>query len=169
MKPSLEDIRNATLCVLGIEQEEYEKAGKSREARMVRVRQIVSLFGQHYGYSQAKIGDFLNLKHSTVHHGKLMAKDYYKYEKEYAEIVDEVERILKEIEGVNEACAEHTIVGWVARDSLENKLNFFTKKPRYYDGCWTSKGEAYSLPVEYFPQIEHCFRPQTCEISIKLK
>lgn len=169
MKPTLEEIQDATLTVLGVRKEIFKKARKSRESQILRIKQIICLFGQRYGHSLSKIGAFLNLHHSTIHHGKLVAQDYYKYEKEYAEIVDEVGRLLKKIENSYESTIEHTVEGWVARNAFGGELNFFTKKPRFLDGVWMSDGECHRLPVDYFPQIEYDSKPQSCEMRFKLK
>lgn len=87
MRPSLKQIFDEVLRANGMSEEYYNENKKSRLQKIITIRQVVSLIGQHYGYSQQRIGDFLGLDHSTIYHNKMMAKQYCECEKEYAEMV----------------------------------------------------------------------------------
>lgn len=87
MRPSLKQIFDEVLRANGMSEEYYNENKKSRLQKIITIRQIVSLIGQDYGYSQQRIGDFLGLDHSSIYHNKMMAKQYCECEKEYAEMV----------------------------------------------------------------------------------
>lgn len=87
MRPSLKQIFDEVLRANGMSEEYYNENKKSRLQKIITIRQVVSLVGQDYGYSQSQIGDFLGLDHSTIHHNKIMAKQYCECEKEYSEMV----------------------------------------------------------------------------------
>lgn len=90
MRPSLKQIFDEVLRASGMSEEYYNENKKSRLQKIITIRQIVSLIGQDYGYSQQRIGDFLGLDHSTIYHNKMMAKQYCECEKEYLEMVVKV-------------------------------------------------------------------------------
>lgn len=90
MRPSLKQIFDEVLRANGMSEEYYNENKKSRLQKIITIRQIVSLVGQDYGYSQQRIGDFLGLDHSSIYHNKMMAKQYCECEKEYAEMVAKV-------------------------------------------------------------------------------
>ena len=87
MMPSLKQIFDEVLCANGMSEEYYNENKKSRLQKIIAIRQVVSLVGQDYGYSQQRIGDFLGIDHSTVYHNKKMAIQYCECEEEYAEMV----------------------------------------------------------------------------------
>lgn len=90
MKPSLKQIFDEVLRANGMSEEYYNENKKSRLQKVITIRQVVSLVGQDYGYSQQNIGDFLGIDHSTVYHNKMMARQYCECEKEYLEMVTKV-------------------------------------------------------------------------------
>lgn len=90
MKPSLKQIFDEVLRVNGMSDEYYNENKRSRLQKIITIRQVVSLVGQDYGYSQSQIGDFLGIDHSTVYHNKMMARRYCECEKEYFEMVKKI-------------------------------------------------------------------------------
>lgn len=90
MKPRLEDILDATLEVLNIDKENFRFNIRSRERSIVTVKQMVSLLGKEYGFSLSKIGETLQLNHSTVHWDAKTAMNYIEYETDYAQKIQKI-------------------------------------------------------------------------------
>lgn len=164
MRASLEDILNATLKGLEIGEEEFEAIKSTRLANAIRIRQIVAFLGQQYGYTLVEIGTFLNVTHSTALHASNMAKDFYAYEEEYTNKVDDIMAYLNEVQTT---CR---VKGWIARDT-NGSLNFFEgEMPIKNNGVYLSNGTLYKITGdENFPQITINDPPQKCEITIRLK
>lgn len=168
MRPTLEKILDTTLEVLNVPKDVFERERKSREKDMVKVKQILCYVGQEYGYSQPKIGAFLSLNHSTVHHNKETAKGYAKYEPDYANEIKEILSRLKTIEDIEDV---YVMNGQIIRDDDGFTLFVVDGKPfRMEDGIWLVQGGvAYNIPKEAFPQITWDNEPQECEMILRLK
>lgn len=164
MKPSLEDILNETLKVLNMTKENYRAIRKSRLARVVEVRQIVSYIATRYGYSQHKIGTLLAIKPCTVNYHNQLIEGYLSYDKELSIKIDKV------MSNFEEVFFYHRLNGWIAREKEDGKLSFFSDKPEDIDGTWYREGGlTYSLPKSYFPQVRYEDSPRNCEITLRLK
>lgn len=162
MRPTLEEILEVTLRELNVSKESYERAGKSRIACMVRVKQIVSYVGYHFGYTLHAIGNFLHLTHCTVYHNKEMAKDFCHYEHGYA---CKVNKVLSYFENTQRV---YYTKGWVARNE-NGEISFFQKEPSLLNGVWVSDTNGKKLPKETFPQISPNDIPLSCELTLRLK
>lgn len=169
MIPTLEQILDTTLEVLGIERSAFEKSKRTRSAFAVKVRQIVCYVGQEYGHTQCGIGDFLGLDHSTVHHNKETAKDYATFENDYANVIEQVLLKLGEVKSIRKVAK---VMGFVVRD--EDGSMFFCEggKPvrSEEEKIWlVEDGMAYSIASEYFPQVTWDDEPIECQITLRLK
>lgn len=162
MRPTLEEILDVTLRELNISKDSFERAKKSRISSMVRARQIVSYVGHHFGYSLHAIGDFLSLTHCTIHHNKEMAKDFYYYEKGYANKVNNVLAYFENTQRV------YSAKGYVARGE-SGDIAFFEEEPMLKNGSWRSESESMRLPEDTFPQVSVVDPPRPCEITIRFK
>ena len=164
MKPALEEVLNATLEVLNMTKENYRAIRKSRLARIVEVRQLVSYIGTRYGYSQHKIGELLSIKPCTVLYHNNSVEGYLGYDKELSAKID---RVMSNFE---EVFFFHRLNGWIARDKEDENLSFFSDKPENIEGAWHGKGSlTYDLPKSYFPQVRYEDSPRNCEITFRLK
>lgn len=167
-KPSLEKIKNITLKVLNIDKETFEKSEKRRTALIQRAKQMIALIGQECGYSLNAIGRFLKLDHSTVHHNKLVAMDYAKYEHEYADSLNEIRCAIKGSERTQKRCS---LQGYIARDK-NGDLFVFTTIPHRDNSdrelpCWRAK-ESFQLDSDLFPHITWQDEPQECNMALTL-
>lgn len=95
MRPTLTQILDEVLLANEMSKEYYEENKKSRMRKIVTIRQVFSLVGQDYGYTQCQIGGFLGLDHSSIHYNKKIAKQYCDCEKEYSAMVTKVFARLK--------------------------------------------------------------------------
>lgn len=91
---SLGDILDITLDVLNVDVVYFYENLKSRKSHFVKIKQIVSLIASERGFSLNKIGGFLDIDHSTVHHNIKQAKAYVEYEKQYAEQVNKIREVV---------------------------------------------------------------------------
>jgi hypothetical protein len=163
MKPTLNEILEATLSELNISLEEYKRIRKSRIAKAVMVRQIVSYIGVRYGYTQHGIADFLKTNHSSVHYHKELAKDFYTNEKGFA---DKIDKVLSNFEDVS---VSQWVKGWVARDK-DGSISFFSLKPREEQGKWSiERGITSELPITHFTQVTFEDSPRCCEMTLRLR
>lgn len=153
MRPTLDQILDAILESCGIRKEIYERDKNSRLSFIVKVKQTLCYIGQEYGYSQPKIGEFLNINHSTVHHNKETAKGYMKYEREYESMVYDIMSQLMKIQKIE----------YIYRKEGEIVRNA--------DGIFvfSSDGESYAIAEDIFPHIDIDSKPQLCEITLRLK
>lgn len=162
MRPTLKEIFDVTLDEMNICKEAYQRAGKSREARMVRVRRTVCYIGRYFGYTLQDIAAFLDIKHSSVYYHAEVAKDSIFYEKGYENRVNNILAYFDNTQKLSETR------GWLARDE-DGSLNFFQSEPVLYNGIWMSNKGAQRLQDNQFPQITLDSRPAPCEIIIKLR
>lgn len=164
MKPTLGEVLNATLNVLNITKENYRVIRKSRLAKAVKVRQLVSYIGTRYGYSQHQIGELLAIKPCTVSYHNQLIEGYLSYDKELSLEIDKVLSTFEEV------FFYHRLNGWIARDKEDENLSFFSDKPENIDGTWHREGGlTYNLPKSYFPQVRYEDSPRNCEITFRLK
>lgn len=153
MRPTLQEILDATLNVLNISKDIYDKTRNSRLANVVRVRQIFCYVGEHYGYTLHAMGNFLHLTHSTVYHNKEMAKDFCSYEKGYANKINE---ILSHFEKVQKI--------YVAKGTVQRGQNGSIS----FLGDDANGIKAF-LPSECFPQVAEGDPPFPCEVTFRIK
>lgn len=162
MRPTLQEIFDVTLDELNISKDSYKRAGKSREARMVRVRQIFSYIGRHFGYTTQTIADFIGMHHASICYHSECAKDACRYEKGY---INKINNILSHFDNVQRVSV---VSGWLAR-SEDGTLEFFKEEPNLFDGVWTTNQTSIYVEKEQFPQINLVDSPIPCEMTLRLK
>lgn len=163
MKPTLREILDETLKVVKMTPENYRAIRKSRLARAVEVRQLVSYVGTRYGHSQHQIAELFGIASSGVCHHNKQAEGHYSYDRNFSNKVD---IIMSNFEKVS---FYHKMLGWVAREKESGELTFFSDKPQGIDGMWHQDCIAYGLPKGYFPQVTYEDSPRSCEITLRLK
>lgn len=162
MRPTLKEIFDVTLLELNISREAYERAGRSREARMVKARRIMCYMGRHFGYTLHEVADYLKMNHATVHYHAEGTKDAIYYEKGYSYAVN---NILSHFDFVQRVS---TTNGWLARDE-DGSLNFFNDRPTPCEGVWVARTNMKSVPRDQFPQVTYIDSPLPCEMTLRLK
>lgn len=162
MRPTLKEIFNVTLEELNISNEAYQRAGKSREIRMVKARRIICYVGRHFGYTLYEVADYLKINHTTVHYHSEGAKDAMCYEKGYAYSINNILSHFDFVQRVSNT------IGWLARDE-DGSLYFFRDKPTSCDGVWLANNSAIRISQDQFPQVTYIDSPVPCEMTLRLK
>ena len=162
MRPTLKEIFDVTLFELNISKEAYERAGRSREARMVKARRMMCYVGRHFGYTLHEVADYLKMNHATVHYHVEGAKDAICYENGYAYAIN---NILSHFDFVQRVS---TTDGWLARDE-DGSLYFFRDKPTSVNGVWLTNNAVQKIPQDQFPQVTYIDSPVPCEMTLRLK
>lgn len=169
MRPTLEQILDATLRVLDFDKDYFLANKKSRRIEILEVKQFVSFIGQKYGYSQTTIGFFLEINHSSVCNNRKNALFYYDHNKRFARKIDLVLEALKILEET-----KVTLKGWVARsENFNGCLQFFTEeiptRNQEYKIWQPNEGMVYDIPNYAFQFLTWKDEPMKCEITIQLK
>lgn len=162
MKPTLEQILDATLLVEGMEYSYWSKWRPSRSAKVCQVKRIVAYFGRNFGYTQRELSTFLSCSIPMIACAKKKQTELLEIYRDEREKVERITNILEE------TSKSQKIEGWVARDN-NGDIGFFNRKPTISSGVWTSNEEPYRLPQDLFSYIRPEDSPLECELILNLK
>lgn len=165
--PTLKDIFEEILIAENMTEGQYNKIKHSRKARYIlNIRQPMCFLAREYGYTLQKIGEFIGIKYSTVHHHCALATSYCSFDRVYKNRID---TIRDRINQKSERRSIFEVEGFVARDEKDNSLNFFYDNPiKCYD-VWISDGKHIALPKYAYPHISFSDGPQACQFNLTLQ
>lgn len=167
MKPTFDDIFNAVLEAAGIQKKIFIKAGASRIAPIMRVRQITCHLAKEASLSTPHIAHKLGIRSWSVTYHANQAKKRLCKEADYALLVD---KAMAKLGFQSKRCF---IEGWVTRDREEDGgYLYFTigKEPKRMGDMWfVDDAMMIDLPKGAFPQITWDNAPQKCEMTLQLK
>ena len=148
MKPSLIKILEESLSAFNMTKERWGLIKNTRLLEAIEIKQSVSYIGQLYGHSQAAIGLFLGINHSSVCTHKKNCLSFLEIDRVFS---SKIKKALESIKDNIEDIDEYSFNSFLRRDG---------------DGViYLSNG----IPKEIFPQIIEDNSPVECKVIIKLK
>lgn len=162
MRPTLEQILDATLLVEGMEYDYWLKRRPSRSANVCQVKRVIAYFGRSYGYTQRELASFLSCSIPMIACAKKKQNELLEIYRDEREKIENIESLLEK------SSRSRQIEGWVARDE-DGGISFFFEKPTISSGVWTSRERDYSLSKDLFPYIKTEDGPLKCELILNLK
>ena len=164
MKHPLKQIHDVTLRCMNISPAEWEARGHSRDGRIVRARQILSLIAFNEGYSHNNIAAFLKQHRTSIlHHISTIRSE----SKIYPRLQDLIDRVIETLGPIPFRQTTMIMHGWLAR-SRNGMLTFSIKKPEPLGGYWMAEGTR-PFPQDQFQQITYEAGPVRTKIKIMLE
>ena len=164
MRHDLSHIQEVTLRCMDITPGEWKSKIKTREARIVRAKQIIAYIANMEGYTSVEISKHLGLHRTTIiHHTGVMQSEYVTYPR-LRELVDNVIEHLSLIPQRQTSMATY---GWLARNTM-GLLTISPNKPeRMGDHYWIAEGSR-PFPRDQFRQITYDRGPVRVRIQITI-
>lgn len=164
MRPTLKEILNVALDIVGIPHEDWEILRCCRLQQVILAKKIVSLVGSEYGYRHQQIASFLGMDRTTIIHNIKSLKEFYSLYQDAKEMVDRARMALDKYTGFERM---RVTEGWLAR-SANGMLIISTKEPEKIGKYWVAEGgKAYCKDA--FPQVTYQSSPVKVKIQITIK